>query len=151
MTEQRSYLYGKLSVLEAKEIEVTNHIHAELFKNQFSMEASSVQSIDTNDIETDVTDWKNQAYFSRISSQAIKLKKLRCNRSYYIPKFKVDSVLNLSSRQLTNVEINVLARGFNFRPSLPDLPILDYVVATEAIFGTLNWMRSMPPCFNIRS
>ena len=76
--------------------------------------------------------WKNQAYFSRIGSQAIKLKKLRSNRSYYIPKFKVDSVLNLSSRQLTNVEINVLARGFNFRPSLPDLPILDYVVPTEA-------------------
>ena len=76
MTEQRSYLYGKLSVLEGKEIEVTNHIHAQLFKNQFSMEASSVQSVDINDIATDVTDWKNQAYFSRIGSQAIKLKKL---------------------------------------------------------------------------
>ena len=44
----------------------------------------------------------------------------------------MDSVLNLSSRQLSITEINVLARGFNFRPSLPDLPILDYIVATEA-------------------
>ena len=26
----------------------------------------------------------------------------------------------------------MLARGFNFRPSLPDLPILDYIVATES-------------------
>ena len=73
MTEQRSYLYGKLSVLEAKEIKVTNHIHVQLFKNQFSMEAPSVQSVDINDIATDVTDWKNQAYFSCIGSQSIKL------------------------------------------------------------------------------
>ena len=50
MTEQRRYLHGKLSVLENKEIEVTNRIHAELFKNQFGIEASSVQSIDANDI-----------------------------------------------------------------------------------------------------
>ena len=44
----------------------------------------------------------------------------------------MDPVLNLSSRQLSNVEINVLARGFNFGPSLPDLPIVDYIVATES-------------------
>ena len=47
-------------------------------------------------------------------------------------------VLNLSSRQLSDTEIRVLARGFNFRPSLPDLPILDYIVATEAYIKDAN-------------
>jgi len=103
-----------------------------LFKNQFGIEASSVQSIDANDIATDVTDWKNQAYFSRISTQARKLKKLQASKPSNVLRLKTDSVLHLSSRQLSITEINVLARGFNFRPSLPDLPILDYIVATEA-------------------
>ena len=46
-----------------KEKDLTDCIHAELFKNQFVLEASSVQSIDANDIATDITDWKKQAYF----------------------------------------------------------------------------------------
>ena len=37
----------------------------------------------------------------------------------------------MSSRQLTETELRVLALGFNFRPSLPDVPIKDYIVATE--------------------
>ena len=67
-----------------------------------------------------------------MESQARKLNKLRASKPSPPPKYKTDSVLNLSSRQLTPLETNVLARGFNFRPSLPDLPIVDYIVATEA-------------------
>ena len=93
---------------------------------------SSVQSIDTNDITTDTVDWTNQAYFKQMESQARKLNKLRASKPSPPPKYKTDSVLNLSSRQLTPLETNVLAGGFNFRPSLPDLPIVDYIVATEA-------------------
>ena len=53
-------------------------------------------------------------------------------------KYKTDSVLNLSSRVLTETELRVLALGFNFRPSLPDLPIKDYIVATEAYIKSNN-------------
>ena len=132
MTEQRRYLYGKLSLLQSKETDLINAIHADLFKKQFQIDASSVQSIDTNDITTDTVDWTNQAYFKQMESQARKLNKLRASKPSPPPKYKTDSVLNLSSRQLTPLETNVLARGFNFRPSLPDLPIVDYIVATEA-------------------
>jgi hypothetical protein len=52
--------------------------------------------------------------------------------------FKTDAVINLSSRTLTDTELNVLARGFNFRPSLPDVPIKDYILATEAYIKTAN-------------
>ena len=53
-------------------------------------------------------------------------------------KYKTDSVLNLSSRVLTKTELRVLALGFNFRPSLPELPIKDYIVATEAYIKSNN-------------
>ena len=52
--------------------------------------------------------------------------------------FKMDSVLNLSSRDLTETEIKVLAEGFNFRPPLPDLQVLDYIVAAEAYIKDAN-------------
>jgi len=70
MTEQHKYLHGKLSILENKEKDIFNRIHADLFKKQFQVEASSVQSIDPNDIATDIVGWKNQAYLSRIKAQA---------------------------------------------------------------------------------
>ena len=37
-----------------------------------------------------------------------------------------------SSRSLSETEIKVLARGFNFCPSLPDIPIVEYITATES-------------------
>ena len=67
-----------------------------------------------------------------MTTQAKKLSNLRVENPSPPPKFKLDSVLNLSSRQLSILETNVLGRGFNFKPSLPHLPIVDYAFATEA-------------------
>ena len=60
MSEQRKYLYGKLSVLQSKQTDLINALHADLFKKQFQID-SSVQSLDSNDIATDTVDWTNQA------------------------------------------------------------------------------------------
>ena len=43
MTKQRRYLYGKLSIIRSKETDLINAIHADLFKKQFQIDASSVQ------------------------------------------------------------------------------------------------------------
>jgi len=132
MLEQRKYLYGKVTVLEKKRSDILHSIHTQMLKNQFQIEASDILSTDLNDITTDTIDWRNQAYFKRIHTQAKKLEILRASKPKPTMNYKTDSVLNLSSRTLTETEIKVLARGFNFRPSLPDLPILDYIVATES-------------------
>jgi len=39
MTEQRKYLHGKLSILENKEKDITNRIHADLFKKHHQSRA----------------------------------------------------------------------------------------------------------------
>ena len=51
-------------------------------------------------------------------------------------KFKLDAVLNLSSKKLSQEEAQILARGFKFRPTLEELPIKDIIVATETLIKT---------------
>jgi hypothetical protein len=53
-----------------------------------------------------------------------------------IVKYKLDAVLNLSSKDLTEDEARVLARGFKFRPTLTQLPIKDIIISTEALIKT---------------
>ena len=50
--------------------------------------------------------------------------------------YKLDAVVNLSSKELTEDEIRVLARGFKFRPTLKQLPIKDIIISTEALVKT---------------
>ena len=50
--------------------------------------------------------------------------------------YKLDAVINLSSRELSEDEKRVLARGFKFRPTLKALPVHDIIVATEALIKT---------------
>ena len=49
-------------------------------------------------------------------------------------KFKLDAVLNLSSKDFSQEETPVLARGFKFRPTLEKLPTKDIILATEKFF-----------------
>ena len=46
---------------------------------------------------------------------------------------KLDSVVNLSDRHLTEEEMYVLALGFNFQPKFPGLPIEDIIASVEAL------------------
>ena len=87
---------------------------------------------DLNDITSYSVDWTNQAYFDQLHIQNKKFKALLSEKKTTAMQYKVDSVVNLSSRQLTETELRVLALGLNFRPSLPDVPIKHYIVATEA-------------------
>ena len=63
-------------------------------------------------------------------------------------RYKLDAVLNLSKKELTEDETRVLARGFKFRPT-PNLPLKDVIIGTEALIKTTkvapeiaNHMRS---------
>ena len=51
-------------------------------------------------------------------------------------EFIMDAVINRSSRDITENEHRVLARGFKFRPSLKTIPIEEYIIATESILKT---------------
>ena len=77
MLEQRKYLYGKVDVLEKKRSNILNSIHTQLLKDQFQIDASSIESTDLNDITTDTIDWRNQAYSIRIQAQHKNLWSLR--------------------------------------------------------------------------
>ena len=49
---------------------------------------------------------------------------------------KLDAVVNLSSKKLSEDETIVLARGFKFRPTLQQLPIKDIIIGTETLIKT---------------
>jgi len=53
-------------------------------------------------------------------------------------RYKLDAVLNLSSKTFTRDELRILSLGFNFRPSLPAFPTQDYILATEAHIKSAN-------------
>ena len=98
MLEQRKYLYGKVDVLEKKRSNILNSIHTQLLKDQFQIDASGIESTDLNDITTDTIDWRNQAYSIRIQAQHKKLMVLKAANPKPSMNIKMDSVLNLSSR-----------------------------------------------------
>ena len=52
------------------------------------------------------------------------------------PNLKLDSVVNLSSKKLSEDETNVLARGFKFTLTLQELPIKDIIIGTETLIKT---------------
>ena len=63
-------------------------------------------------------------------------------------RYKIDAVLSLSKKELTEDETRVLARGIKFRPT-PNPPIKDFIIGTEALIKTTkvapeiaNHMRS---------
>ena len=50
--------------------------------------------------------------------------------------YKLDAVVNMSSKELTEDEHRVLARGFKFRPTIKQLPIKDIIISAEALIKT---------------
>ena len=53
-------------------------------------------------------------------------------------QFKMDAVLNLSSKELSPEEKRVLARGFKFRPTLNEIPVTDLIIGTETLIKSAN-------------
>ena len=121
--------------------EQLNFLHAKLFKLELSVELFRDANLALNkEFWNDIHTLQKYWYGKRIKNQTPKLQKLRDKALNKRPKkqYKLDAVLNLSSRQLSKEETEVLALGFNFRPSLPDLPIKDYIVATESYIKKAN-------------
>ena len=53
-------------------------------------------------------------------------------------RVKMDAVLNLSDRVLTEDELYVLALGLNFQPVLATPPVIDIIAATEVLADKLS-------------
>ena len=121
--------------------EQLNFLHAKLFKLELNKEFFKDANPALNEeFWNDMDTLQKHSYGKRIKNQAPKLQKFRVKALNKRPEkqYKRDAVLNLSSRQLSEEETEVLALGFNFRPSLPDLPIKDYIVATESYIKKAN-------------
>ena len=86
-------------------------------------------------------DYGNQIYHSNHNRLSSKLLPLRNQQRPDLPpkptQYKLDAVLNLSSRQLSDIEIRVLSLGPKFRLSLPDLPLTQHMLAIDS-------MQAMP-------
>ena len=119
--------------------ELLNHLHAKLFNLQLRIDFSNPLP---EDILQDLQELQHRTYYFEhlhLESKFKHLKRLASPLSQPPPtQFKLDSVLNLSSRQLSNTELKVLSLGFKFRPSLPILPIQDYILATETYILKAN-------------
>jgi hypothetical protein len=119
--------------------EQLNHLHAKLFIANLHLE-NSTKDI-PEDIKQDMTQHGNQVYFKNHTRLNKKLKRLQEQRPpspHSPPQYKLDAVLNLSSRSLSDIEIRVLSLGPKFRPSLPQFPTDDYIYATDQYIQTYN-------------
>jgi hypothetical protein len=93
------------------------------------------------DIQQDLEETRKKAYHQKqtiLRRKFNNLKHLHPKPKPHPTQYKLDAVLNLSSRHLSQDEIKVLSLGFNFRPSLPNLPIKDYILATESYIHSSN-------------
>ena len=58
----------------------------------------------------------------------------------------VDSVVNRSSKPLSDAQVRVLARGFKFRPSTQSLPTEDIIIATESLVKSSKMTAGKAAC-----
>jgi hypothetical protein len=119
--------------------EQLNHLHAKLFMANLHLEHSAKDV--PEDIKQDMTHHGNRVYFrnhTRLNKKLKTLQNLRPPSSHSSPQYKLDAVLNLSSRPLSKIELRVLSLGPKFRLSLPQFPLDDYIYATDQYIQTYN-------------
>lgn len=113
--------------------EELNHLHARLFTLKLQQEFSPPEI--PQDIKQDITEYQNQIYHQHSETLKQQLDTL-CQLSPRIQpqptQYKLDSVLDLTTRRLTETEKRVLSLGPKFRPSLPHIPFDEYIIATES-------------------
>ena len=132
---------GKLEENFAKKRmrEQLNYLHAKLFIK--SMQIASLPQTEGSDSDQRQAEYKNaqnKVYFEHLRIQNKKLKKLRrAGKENRISRnFKTEAVINLSSKSLSEAQTRVLARGVKFRPSLKEVPALEYITAVEALISS---------------
>jgi AraC-like DNA-binding protein len=112
--------------------EQLNHLHAKLSMAQMKLE-HLLPSI-PEDIKQDMQEYGNKIYHTnhkRLFSKFLTLRDQHPLNPTNPIQYKLDAVLNLSSRHLSDIEIRVLSLGPKFRPSLPEFPLEQYILATE--------------------
>jgi hypothetical protein len=119
--------------------EQLNHLHAKLFIANLHLDNPA--SVIPEDIQQDMHEYGNRIYFKNYSRLNKKLKILQSHRpkpTHPTPQYKLDAVLNLSSRPLSDIELRVLSLGPKFRPSLPHFPLDAYIFATDQYIQSYN-------------
>ena len=116
--EQLNMLHAKLFLLE---------LDIKIYPNKEKYARSPAELKKTQDRE----------YFMRRKILERKFAQLMSQKQKSMPpNLKLDAVVNLSSKELSEEETNVLARGFKFRPTLEELPIKEIIIGTEALIKT---------------
>ena len=113
--------------------EQLNHLHARLFTMDLQQELSSPEF--PEDIKQDIIEYQNRKYHehSEILKQKLDtLRQLSPRIQLQPTQYKLDAVLDLTTRRLTEAEKKVLSLGPKFRPSLPHIPFDEYIIATES-------------------
>ena len=110
--------------------ELLNSLHAKAFMLQMSIDSYPNKG-EYKFPEQQLKNMQDREYY-KIHSK--KLEKLRAkkNEGNEGRNLKMDAVLNLSDKPLLEAQRRVLARGFKFRPTIPGIPVLDIVTATES-------------------
>ena len=80
---------------------------------------------------------QDREYFrrSKIHEKRFAMLKARMKKGKEGRNLKLDAVINLSESPLSETQKRVLARGFKFRPTIPCLPIKEFIVATESVIN----------------
>ena len=116
--------------------EMLNALHAKLFLLDLDIKLVSEKGKKayTPDI---LIKAQNRAYYTRMKVMNKKFAQLMSQKTQHnTVRYKTDAVLNLSSKQLSTVQTNVLARGFKFRPTLRTIPIQDIIIGIESLIKT---------------
>ena len=118
-----------------------NQIHAKLFTAELHVSTSLQSNPLPEDIMQDLHETTFKAYNDTTMTHCRKFHDLLSSKPHLPPtpmQYKLDAVLNLSSKTFTRDELRILSLGFNFRPSLPAFPTQDYILATEAHIKSAN-------------
>ena len=117
--------------------ELLNSLHAKAF--MLKMAADTYPNKENYKLTAEhLKKIQDREYFKKSKSHAkqfailkAKMKKTKEGRN-----LKMDAVINLSGSPLSEMQARVLARGFKFRPTIPELPIKEFIVATESVINT---------------
>ena len=117
--------------------EMLNALHAKLFLLDLDIKLVSGKRKHAY-IPEILSKAQTRAYFARMKVMNKKFAQLMSQKTQHnIVKYKIDEVLNLSSKQLSTVQTNVPARGFfKFRPSMQSIPIQDIIIGIESLIQT---------------
>ena len=131
-TKKSDRLEGRFAKIRLREL--LNSRHAKAFMLQISIDADPDKEA-YKFSEQELKNMQNREYYIKSKGHAKKFSKPRheTNKGKEGRNLKMDAVLTLSDKPLSEAQKRVLARGFKFRPMIPEIPVLDIITATESV------------------